>query len=502
MSVIKSAPPMKDPLLNPEDKGKNDQDASTAQDKAPTRRSFGRRVLLGCGCLSGLFFLLLAALITLLVIRVNRVPRTYPLVAEPISPPPTNSHLGGGLDGFDSPYLGHTGSWNGKGGRWGGGSKVPDLEIETLMGLRWTFMAVYWRVMEPDGPVDLSQGTPPAWKALDEFVIEAQKRRLNILMQAPVVGGNAERPPDWAGRREPGKSAPVNMDAAAEFAGKLAARYAPGGVLAKQQGWGNSFGVRAWELDNEPESYRTCWKKQAADYAEFATKAAARIRQADSEAVILTPAVAGGPHGIPWFEEALDGQRLAGSPAFREKGAAYSIGKLTDVVSFHCYEGLETAFSSEERTIERDFMEVRAAFERWENQSPEFQYPRKQDYWHTEGNYDFLGVLSAKRRAAWRIQFYTRGFAAGIRKLCVMDASPREQVAVRSYIRVLPNPFPMLPATKEISVLQGQAVAFRHPDGPEPNAGAVWVVWAVAGLENAEVEIPVQREQVEVISVD
>ena len=78
---------------------------------------------------------------------------------------------------------------------------------------------------EPDGPVDLSTATPPAWRELDTFVIEAQSRRLNILMQAPVVGGNAGGPPGWAGRREPGKSAPADMEAAAAFAGKLARRY-------------------------------------------------------------------------------------------------------------------------------------------------------------------------------------------------------------------------------------------------------------------------------------
>ena len=156
--------------------------------------------------------------------------------------------------------------------------------MEVSMGLRWTFMPVYWSVLEPDGPVDLSTITPPAWRELDTFVIEAQKHRLNILMQAPVVGGNAGGPPGWAGRREPGKSAPADMEAAAAFAGKLAGRYAPGGTLSIAQGWGRRYGVRAWELDNEPESYLTHWKDQAGDYAEFATKVTARIKQVDPRA--------------------------------------------------------------------------------------------------------------------------------------------------------------------------------------------------------------------------
>ena len=115
----------------------------------------------------------------------------------------------------------------------------------------------------------------------------AKARGLNVLMQAPVVGGNAGGPPAWAGRREPGKSAPARMDALAEFAGQLAQRYRPGGVLAQRQGWGARYGVRVWELDNEPESYRTHWLGQAADYAEFVTLASAQIKAADPQAALI-----------------------------------------------------------------------------------------------------------------------------------------------------------------------------------------------------------------------
>src|SRR5580698_1311879 len=106
-------------------------------------------------------------------------------------------------------------------------------------------------------------------------------------MQAPVIGGNAGGPPRWAGRREKGKSAPEKMDAAAAFAGQVAARCAPGGTLAAREKWGNSFGVRAWEIDNEPDSYRTHWDGQAADYAEFVTKVSRAIKRVDPSALIL-----------------------------------------------------------------------------------------------------------------------------------------------------------------------------------------------------------------------
>jgi hypothetical protein len=406
------------------------------------------------------------------------------------------------LDGFDSPYLGHTGSWNGKGGAMGGGSKIPDLDRERAMGLRWTFMPVYWRVLEPDGPAELSRETPPAWKALDAFVIAAQERGLNVLMQAPVVGGNAGGPPAWAGRREPGKSAPANMEALVAFAGKLAERYRPGGTLARHEGWGEHYGVRAWELDNEPESYRTHWEGQAADYAEFVTRAAARIKAADPQAVIVAPGLGSGKHGLTWLAAALNAPGMAGSRTFQAQGRAYSIGPAVDVVSIHNYEGLDSAFSGGPRTIGPVLDDVSAVFEAAEQQTSGFTFARKQDYWHTEGNFDFLGILSSERRAAWRFQFLTRAFAAGLRKIAVMDASAAEQRAVRAYVAALPNPFPMLPASNEVMVAQGRVCAFRHPDGPGPDAGQVWVVWALADTGPAQVELPVRRARVEVISVD
>jgi hypothetical protein len=171
------------------------------------------------------------------------------------------------------------------------------------------------------------------------------------------------------------------------------------------------------------------------------------------------------------------------------------------VVSFHNYEGLDSAFSDEPRTIAQVLDGVRVVFETWEEKSPGFTYSRKQEYWHTEGNYDFVGVLSKQRRAAWRFQFFTRAFAAGIRKVMVMDASEPEQKAVRAYIETLPKPLPMLPVLSEIEVVSGQAAAFRHPDGAQQDAGQVWVIWALAGTGPATVKVPVQHPRLQVVTV-
>lgn len=477
--------------------------AEATSSASPTKpKTFRRRVLQGFALGCGGMLLVGAVLIVFLFLFLNQVPKRYPPTTNPIEPPSRSQFAPLGLDGFESPYLGHTGSWDGKGGNMWGGSKVPELDKEVGMGLRWTFMPVNWRAMEPDGPVDLNHEIPAAWKSLDAFLMAAHERHLNVLMQAPVVGGNAGGPPAWAGRREQGKSAPLKMEALAEFAGKLAERYRPGGTLAQREGWGNRYGIRAWELDNEPEMYRTHWKDQAGDYAEFASLAAARIKAADPQAIIVGPALASGKQGLRWLETALDAGAQAGSPAFGAQAKSYSIGPVLDVVSFHDYEGLDSAFTKEPRTIGQVFEDVRAVFEKWENKAPGFTYHRKQDYWHTEGNFDFIGALSAERRASWRMQFFTRAFAAGVRKVCVMDASARERIAVRAYVRALPWPFPMGPADSEVKVLHGRGMCFRHQDGDTPEAGQVWVLWAVADTGIAQVEIPVIHKRVTLIQVD
>lgn len=465
-------------------------------------RSLFRRTLRTLILLAGSAVVVLGAAAAGIFLLLQKVPQSYPASTRPIPYDTNRIALGGGLEGFDSPYLGHTGSFNGRGSSMSGAAKLQDLDAEQAMGLRWTFMSAYWSALEPDGPVNLDAGTPPAWRELDAFIVAAHHRGLHVLLQAPVVGGNAGGPPAWAGRREFGKAAPFRMDALVDFAGKLARRYAPGGTLAQREGWGSNYGVRAWEIDNEPEGYLTHWKNQAGDYAEFFTGASARIRAADPKAVIVGPALASGKRGLRWLEAALDAPALSGSPTFRALGTPFSIGPGLDVVSFHNYEGLDTALSDGPRTVTQVFDDVRAVMEECEQRAHGFTYRRKQEYWHTEGNYDFFGVLPVERRAAWRLQFFTRAFAAGIRKVAVMDADPVEQTAIRAYTRTLPNPFPIYPVTNTLAILHGSIAAFIHPDGPEPDAGRVWILWPHANSGDAAAEIPTRRPHVELLSVD
>jgi hypothetical protein len=83
----------------------------------------------------------------------------------------------------------------------------------------------------------------------------------------------------------------------------------------------------------------------------------------------------------------------------------------------------------------------------------------------------------------------------------VMDPSPPEQAAVRTFVAVLPDPFPMLSATDQIEATNGRAMAFRHADRGGNANGQVWIVWALAGSGGAVVRLPVVQDRVDVVTV-
>lgn len=436
--------------------------------------------------------LALGLILSLLACR----PRDPCPIAEPLPPPAPGNLLGGGLDGFDSPYLGHTGSWDGQGGDLGGSSKNPAMDQEVALGLRWTFMPVYWNKLEPEGPVDLAVAVPDAWQALDAFVIEAHNRGLNILMQ-PTIGGNAGGPPEWAGTRAKNSSAPEDMDGLVDFIGKLTERYQPGGTLAQEQGFDDGYGVRAWELDNEPEFYRKFdWGDEPGDYAEFFVKSAARMKELDPEAVVLGPAVAHGEKGTAFLEAVLDASQLVGSDTFVANGQGVGIGPSMDVVSFHIYEG------NNFDCIECRFSELREVVERFEGQ-PGFEYERKLEYWHTEGNYQFLKMIREELRANWRWQFFTRAFAAGVRKVNVMDpGNEQELTSIQRYVQLFPDPFPMFDETDNLGLSREEAFAFRHPGRVFGVEGNFWIIWAANGAKDTSLSLPAEGDEVLVLDVD
>ena len=95
---------------------KRDGQLGATHENVTARRSGGpgrwisRRVMKGCAWACGGTVLLLVVLIGALFIFLNRVPQAYPLAVDPLAPPQPAGYAGFEWDGFESPYLGHTGS--------------------------------------------------------------------------------------------------------------------------------------------------------------------------------------------------------------------------------------------------------------------------------------------------------------------------------------------------------------------------------------------------------
>lgn len=355
--------------------------------------------------------------------------------------------------GHLSPYIGQIGSWNGAGMELDGSIKTQALDETLEAGLHWTFMPLYWSALEPEGPVDLSQEPlPPAWQDLDAFFLETHALGLNVLVQTAVVGGNNGGPPAWAGEQARGQSAPEDMDALAAFTQKVAERYAPNGTLWSSAGI-EDWGVQAWELENEPSSYRTNWSQQPEAFAAFAVDAAQAIRGVDPDAQIVLGALASGTGNLPWWEAVLADPSDPGPQA--------------DVISFHNYEGMDSI--GRDRRSKCVLSDI---YSRYNERMVSTGEAPTDAVWHTEGSVDFLHRLPGPERANWRMQWSVRLFAMGAHKLTFKDPDPEEIVVQALLSEHLPLPWPMLDRSSELG-LPAQGGAFQHPT----ESGAVWVVW-------------------------
>jgi hypothetical protein len=107
-------------------------------------------------------------------------------------------------------------------------------------------------------------------------------------------------------------------------------RYRPGGVLAQQKGWPADWGVRTWEIWNEPD-LSFFWNGSVADYARLLKVAALAAREADPYAVIMTAGLANPPS--PGYLAALLAELAQDpNPALRD-----SQGWYFNAVALHNY---------------------------------------------------------------------------------------------------------------------------------------------------------------------
>lgn len=227
--------------------------------------------------------------------------------AVPATPSPTPSFsLLGDPDGLlpvpDAPF----------------GVQVPDdvreqaLAYATNLGARWARINLFWREVEPE------RTDPPTyrWEGTDRRLRRLAERGLRLIV---TVRDN----PSWAADTLCGPLHAAGLEGFVRFMRAAVQRYSA-----------SPYGVRHWELYNEPDNGDAkrlatlggCWGRYGRQYAEMLRAVYPAVKEADPQAQVLLGGIAyedydGGPFVADFLDEVLD----AGG------------GECFDLLSFHYY---------------------------------------------------------------------------------------------------------------------------------------------------------------------
>lgn len=188
----------------------------------------------------------------------------------------------------------------------------PTLNAMDDIGFKWVSNGFHWPTVERE------RDSYRIAQHYDEFFLSMAQRNVNVVMSV----GNYW--PTWIEDSEELKEELYQLTVL------LVRRYRPGGDFAQEYGLGN-FGVRYWEVINEP-NYPCCgWGAHGADqpvnsalYAEILSEVHEAIRQEYAEALILL----GG----------LSSSHIHQDPvSFLQEVYSYGAKNAFDIVAYHPY---------------------------------------------------------------------------------------------------------------------------------------------------------------------
>ncbi len=147
---------------------------------------------------------------------------------------------------------------------------MKDLGVKTIR------IDIDWDIVEVKmGSFDFSY--------YDNFVKNGHDNNIEIL-------AILTQSPGWAssGVRDAVFYPPKNLKDYTNFVGKVVARYKVNGEFSRQQGWSDGYGIKYWEIWNEP-NLQHFWrpKPNVNDYVEMLYQTNNVIRQIDENAIIL-----------------------------------------------------------------------------------------------------------------------------------------------------------------------------------------------------------------------
>lgn len=188
---------------------------------------------------------------------------------------------------------------------------------DQAMGIRWAYVTVTWSDIE-------QVAGQYEWQALDNIVESAHSHGIYLMMQVQTSGDWVEPGPAQllatGGYRTnslhpfPPSAAPINMQGVVPFWKAVAARYMPGGKLAESQGWPGGYGVRYFEVENEPDSAAWTtgsWTNVPKDYALYVSIVKAALKSVSPSLKLVAPAIFTGPdgssccNGLTWLDQVL-----------------------------------------------------------------------------------------------------------------------------------------------------------------------------------------------------
>jgi hypothetical protein len=239
-------------------------------------------------------------------------------------------------------------------------STVPDSRYQLALntGSRWNRWVMYW--VDHEG-----SGRGIDWTTWDRNVIRDRAHGFNVLallQQTPdwAVNSSGETDYDLLNRyQRPGSKVdqdlssqdvialdtrpPRNLDKPVflsngsinpenywgYFVYRTVNRYKPNGDLAKQQGWTDGYGIRYWEMWNEP-NLTQYWGGTVGDYYRLLKVGYQAAKSADPSAVVVWGGIAHAGNTRSWATSLMssmvgDGSRTSGWPYF-------------DVSNFHWYD--------------------------------------------------------------------------------------------------------------------------------------------------------------------
>ncbi len=176
----------------------------------------------------------------------------------------------------------------------------------------------------------------------------------------------------------------------ANYAAAVVHRYMPGGALATQQGWGNSYGITNWEVWNEP-STQAFWRHDLTDYVALFgglyKAASVAVRQAD-------------PSANATYDEsgtAID-------------AAVKAAGGVSQILSVHSYSGgLDPDAALSSPTLPRGGQGTAPA-------AIGAIVAQGLPVWITETGYPTDGTVTARQQAEYLVRSYVDFQAQGVKK--------------------------------------------------------------------------------------